>query len=127
MATATQAIHSAPVCPPARRRAKAAIPQRQLAAVLQMRQELAQLSEVLGTAEDRILAALMAGQSVQAGPVRAFEQAWEEAQYDGSFSHVVLVDSSAGKSERKAQALYWRPGQCRFPKRIERELAQAVA
>ena len=127
MATATQAIHSAPVCPPARRQAKAAIPQRQLAAVLQMRQELAQLSEVLGTAEDRILAALMAGQSVQPGPVRAFEQAWEEARYEGSFSHVVLVDSSAGKGERKAQALYWRPGQCRFPKRIERELAQAVA
>ncbi len=127
MATATQAIHSAPVCPPARRQAKAAIPQRQLAAVLQMRQELAQLSEALGTAEDRILAALMAGQSVQAGPVRAFEQVWEEARYEGSFSHLVLVDSSAGKAERKAQALYWQPGTCRFPKRVERELCQAVA
>ncbi len=127
MATATQAIHSAPIRPPARRQAKAAIPQRQLAAVLQMRQELAQLREVLDTAEDRISAALMAGQSVQAGTLRTWEQAWEDARYEGSFSHLVLVDSSAGKTERKAQALYWQPGTCRFPKRVEKELAQAVA
>ena len=127
MATATQAIPSVPIRPPARRQAKAAIPQRQLAAVLQMRQELAQLREVLDTAEDRISAALMAGQSVQTGPLRTWEQAWEDARYEGSFSGLVVVDVSASATERKAQALYWRPGQYRFPKRVERELAQAVA
>ena len=127
MATATQAIHSALIRPPAQRQAKAAIPQRQLAAVLQMRQQAASLDEALFKAEDKIIYALMLGREVQAGPLRTWEQAWEEAQYEGSFSHLVLVDSSAGKTERKAQALYWQPGTCRFPKRVEKELAQAVA
>ena len=127
MATQAQPIYSVPVCPPARRQAKAAIPQRQLAAVLQMRQQLASLGEALAKAEDTIIYALMLGCEVEAGPLHTWEQAWEEARYEGSFSHLVLVDSSAGKTERKAQALYWQPGTCRYPKRIERELAQAVA
>ncbi len=127
MATATQAIHLAPVCPPARRQEKAGITQRQLAAVLQMRQELASLGEALFKAEDKITYALMLGREVQAGPLRPWEQAWEEARYEGSFSGLVVVDRSASKGERKAQALYCQPGTCRFPKRVERELAQAVA
>ena len=126
MATATQAIHEVAFQPIAQQ-AKAGITQRQLVEVLRMRQQLASLGEALFKAEDKIIYALMLGREVQAGPLRTWEQAWEEARYEGSFSHLVLVDSSAGKTERKAQALYWQPGTCRFPKRVERELAQAVA
>ena len=127
MATQTQPIATVIPFQPIARQAKAGITQRQLAAVLQMRQQAASLDEALGKAEDKIIYALQLGREVQAGPLRTWEQAWEEAQYEGSFSHLVLVDSSAGKTERKAQALYWQPGTCRFPKRVERELAQAVA
>ncbi len=126
MATATQAIHEVAFQPIARQE-KAVIPQQQLADVLRMRQQLASLGEALFKAEDKITYALMLGREVQAGPLRTWEQAWEEARYAGSFSGLVVVDVSASATERKAQALYWQPGTCRFPKRIERELAQAVA
>lgn len=127
MATATQAIHSVPVCPPARRQAKAAIPQRRLADILRMRQQPTQFDEPLDKAEDKIIYALQLGCEIEPGPLTAWEQTWEDTRYSGNFAHLVVVNSAAAKDERKSQALYSTPGAWPFPKRVERALAQAVA
>ncbi len=123
MTTATQAIHSVPVQPIARQE-KAVIPQQQLADVLILRKQLAELSEALGTAEDLIEAAFFSGRTVEPGPLTASVKEWE-SQY-GRFAHLVVLDSSASQEARQAQATYWRPGWVRWPKSVEKSLARVV-
>ncbi len=125
MATATQAIHSVPVQPV--QKARPVVSQWLLAEVLRMRQQPTQFDEPLDKAEDKITYALMLGCEIELGPLTTWEQCWEGPECESSFSHLVVVDVSASESERKAQALYWRPGQWRFPAHVERVLARAVA
>ena len=126
MTTQAQPIYSVPVQPIARQE-KAGITQRQLAAVLQMRQQPTQFDEPLDKAEDKITYALQLGCEIEPGPLTAWEQTWEDTRYSGNFAHLVVVNSAAAKDERKSQALYWTPGAWPFPKRVQRVLEQAVA
>ncbi len=125
MATASQAIHSVPVQPV--QKARPVVSQWLLAEVLRMRQQPTQFDEPLDKAEDKIIYALMLGCEIEDGPLTAWEQSWEDPEYEDSFSHLVVVDVSASEGERKAQALYWTPGAWPFPKRVQRVLEQAVA
>ncbi len=125
MATATQAVYSVPVQPV--QKARPVVSQWLLAEVLRMRQQPTQFDEPLDKAEDKTIYALMRGCEVEAGPLTTWEQTWENPDYEGSFSHLVVVDVAASEGERKRQALYSTPGAWPFPKRIQRLLVRAVA
>ncbi len=127
MATQTQPIAIVIPFRPTAQYTRPVVSQQRLAEVLRMRQQPASLDEALDKAEDKIIYALMLGCEVQPGPLTAWEQSWEDPDYEDSFSHLVVVDLSASEGERKAQALHWRPGQWRFPAHVERALARAVA
>ena len=123
MATQAQPIYSVPVQPIARQ-GKAVIPQQQLAGVLVLRKQLAELDDLLGNAEDLIEAAFFSGRAVEPGPLTASVKEWQ-SQY-GRFGHLVVLDSSASQEARQAQATYWRPGWVRWPKSVEKSLARVV-
>ncbi len=127
MATQTQPIATVIPFRPTAQYARPVVSQQRLAEVLRMRQQPASLDEALDKAEDKIIYALMLGCEVQPGPLTTWEQSWEDPEYEGSFSHLVVVDISASEDEHKAQVLHWRPGQWRFPERVEKALARAVA
>ena len=128
MATQTQPIASVIPFRPTAKHTRPVVSQQRLAEVLRMRQQPgAPFNEALDKAEDKIIYALMLGCEVEDGPLTAWEQSWEDPECEGSFSHLVVVDISASEDERKAQALHWRPGQWRFPERVEKALARAVA
>ena len=123
MATATQAIHSVPVQPV--QKARPVVSQQQLAGVLVLRKQLAELDDLLGNAEDLIEAAFFSGRAVEPGPLQASVKEWQSQ--DGRFGHLVVLDSSASQEARQAQATYWRPGWERWPKSVEKSLARAAA
>ena len=128
MATQTQPIATVIPFRPTAKHTRPVVSQQRLAEVLRMRQQPdAPFNEALDKAEDKIIYALMLGCEIEDGPLTAWEQPWEDPEYEESFSHLVVVDRSASKGERKAQALYWRPGQWRFPAHVEKALARAVA
>ncbi len=127
MATQTQPISTVIPFRPTAQYTRPVVSQQRLAEVLRMRQQPASLDEALDKAEDKIIYALMLGCEIEDGSLTAWEQTWEDPEYEGSFSHLVVVDVSVSEPERKAQALYWRPGQWRFPAHVERALARAVA
>ncbi len=128
MATQVQPIATVIPFRPTAKYTRPVVSQQRLADVLRMRQQPgAPLDEALDKAEDKIIYALMLGCEIQPGPLTTWEQSWEDPEYEGSFSHLVVVDISASEDERKAQALHWRPGQWRFPERVEKALARAVA
>ena len=127
MATQTQPIATVIPFRPTAQFTRPVVSQQRLAEVLRMRQQPASLDEALDKAEDKIIYALMLGCEIEDGPLTAWEQTWEDPEYEGSFSHLVVVDVSASEGERKRQALYWTPGAWPFPKRIQRLLVRAVA
>lgn len=123
MATQAQPIFSVPVQPV--QKARSVVSQQQLAGVLVLRKQLAELDDLLGNAEDLIEAAFFSGRTVEPGPLQASVKEWQSQ--DGRFGHLVVLDSSASQKARQAQATYWRPGWVRWPKSVEKSLAQAVA
>ena len=127
MATQTQPIATVIPFRPTAQYTRPVVSQRRLAEILRMRQQPAQFDEPLDKAEDKTTYALMLGCEVEAGPLTTWEQAWEDPECEGSFSHLVVVDVSASAGERKRQALYSTPGAWPFPNRIQRLLVRAVA